>query len=66
MELEYIPPTEIGRQRHAWYKQRAKPSMSFEENFRLNEEALRLFPASEEERRLKTKSLLAMPEFVLC
>jgi hypothetical protein len=65
MKLEYIPPTEIGRQRHAWFKERVKPGMTFEEAVRLNDEALRLFPLSEEERRLKTESLMAMPEFVL-
>jgi len=65
MKIEYIPPTEIGKQRHAWFKAQVKPGMTFDEVIWLNEEALRLFPRSEEERRLKTESLMAMPEFVL-
>jgi len=65
MKTEYVPPTEIGRQRQAWFKGHVKPGMTFEEAVRLNDEALRLFPRSEEERRLKTESLMAMPEFVL-
>ena len=65
MKTEYVPPTEIGKQRHAWFKEHVKPGMTFEEGARLNSEALRLFPLSEEECRLKTESLMAMPEFVL-
>jgi hypothetical protein len=65
MKAEYLPPTEIGRQRQAWFRERVKPVMTFEESVRLNDEALQLFPRSEEERRLKTESLMAMPEFML-
>jgi len=65
MKTEYVPPTEIGRQRHAWFKAHIKPGMTFDEAVRLNDEALRLFPPSQEDRRLKTESLKAMPEFVL-
>ncbi len=65
MKTEYVPPTEVGRQRHAWFMARAKLGMTCEKVVRLNEEARRLFPRSEEERRLKTESLKAMPEFVL-
>jgi hypothetical protein len=65
MKTEYVPPTEIGRQRHAWFKQRVKPGMTFAEAVRLNDEALNLFQPTEEERRLKTESLMAMPEFAL-
>jgi hypothetical protein len=65
MKIKYVPPTEIGRQRHAWFKQHVKPGMTFDEAVRLNDEALSLFPPTEEERRLKTESLMAMPEFVL-
>ncbi len=65
MKTEYVPPTEIGKQRHTWFKAHVKPGMTFEETVRLNDEALLLFPRSEEERRLKTESLMAMPEFVL-
>ncbi len=65
MKMEYIPPTEIERQRSAWFKERAKPGMTFEEVVRLNDEALHLFPPTEKERRRKTESLMAMPEFVL-
>ncbi len=56
MKTEYVPPTEIGKQRHAWFKAHVKPGMTFEETVRLNDEALLLFPRSEEERRLKLKA----------
>jgi hypothetical protein len=39
--------------------------MTFDGVIRLNEEALRLFPVTKEERRQKTEDLMAMPEFVL-
>ncbi len=65
MKLEYVPLTEMGKQRHAWFKEHIKPGMTLDEAVRLNEEALGLFPQTEEERRLKTESLMAMPEFVL-
>ncbi|HEY9173656.1 MAG TPA: hypothetical protein VI136_15320 [Verrucomicrobiae bacterium] len=57
------PDTE--KKRAAWFNDRAKPGMTFDEAVRLNDEALRLFPPTEEERRLKAESLMAMPEFVL-
>ena len=65
MKAEYVPPTEIGRQRHAWFKAHVKPGMTFEETIRLNDEALTLFPPTEEERQLKFESLKDIPEFVL-
>jgi hypothetical protein len=65
MKTEYVPPTKIGKQRQAWFKERVKPGMTFEEVVRLNDEALTLFPPTEEERRRKTETLMAMPEFVL-
>jgi hypothetical protein len=65
MKTEFVPPTEIEKQRSAWSKQRAKPGMTMDEFIRLNDEALHLFPPTEEERRLKTEDLMAMPEFVL-
>jgi hypothetical protein len=65
MNAEYMPPTEMGKQRHAWFKEHAKAGMTLEEAVRLNDEALRLFPRSEEECQLKRESLMAMPEFVL-
>jgi hypothetical protein len=65
MKTEYVPPTEIGKQRHAWFKEHVKLGMTFEEAIRLNDEALHLFPPTEEERRLKAESLEAIPEFVL-
>jgi hypothetical protein len=65
MKTEYVPPTEIGKQRHAWFKEHIKPGMTFDEAVRLNDEALRQFPTTAEERRLKTETLMAMPEFVL-
>jgi hypothetical protein len=65
MKTEFVPPTEIERQRSAWFKQRAKPGMTTDEFIKLNDEALHLFPRTDEERREKTESLMAMPEFVL-
>lgn len=65
MKPEYVPPTEVGNQRHAWFKDHVKPGMTLDEVVRLNNEALELFPRTEEERRLKTESLMTMPEFVL-
>jgi hypothetical protein len=58
-------PTDIRQQRSAWFKERAKPGITLDEVIRLNEEALRLFPVTKEERRLKMEDLMAMPEFVL-
>jgi hypothetical protein len=60
-----VPPTEIGRQRQAWFKERVRPGMTFEESIRLNDEAFNLFPPTEEERRLKFESRKDVPEFVL-
>jgi hypothetical protein len=65
MSLEFLPRTEIEMQRSAWFAEHAKPGTPMDEFIRLNDEALRLFPPSQEERRLKTESLKAMPEFVL-
>jgi hypothetical protein len=65
MRAEYVPPTEQGRKRHIWFREHVRPGITFSEVVGLNDEALRLFPVSEEERRLKTESLTAMPEFVL-
>jgi hypothetical protein len=65
MNQEYVPPTGIERQCHALFKEHVKPEMTFGEVIRLNDEALRLYPPTEEERRLKMESLMAMPEFVL-
>jgi hypothetical protein len=65
MSLELLPPTEIEKQRSAWFAERAKPGMTMNECWRLNKKALRLFPRTNEERQRKTESLMAMPEFVL-
>jgi hypothetical protein len=65
MKKQYTPRTEIRQQRSAWFKEHAKPGMTVEEVIRLNDEALRLFPPTEEERRQKMENLIAMPEFVL-
>ena len=65
VKTEYMPPTEIGKQRHTWFKEHVKPDMKFEEIARRNDEALNLFPPTEEERRLKSESLKDIPEFVL-
>jgi len=63
--MEFLPPTEIEKARSAWFAERANPGMTFDTVIRLNDEALRLFPRTEEERRLKIENLMAMPEFVL-
>lgn len=65
MKPQFVPETEMGRRRHAWFNERATMGMTMAEYVRLNEAALQLFPLSEEERRLKSESLTAMPEFVL-
>jgi hypothetical protein len=65
MNLKFLPPTEIEKQRSVWFADHAKPGMTMDDCLRLNDEALRLFPRTEEERRRKTESLMAMPEFVL-
>ena len=65
MNSEFLLPTEIEKQRSAWFLERAKPGMTMDDYIRLNDEALRLFPPTAEERQRKTESLMAMPEFVL-
>ncbi len=65
MKMEFVPPTEIEKQRAAWFKERAKPGIGFDESIRLNDEALRLFSPTEEEHRRKAESLMVMPEFIL-
>jgi hypothetical protein len=65
MKPAYVPPTEIGRQCHVWFKEHVRPGMTFDETVRFNDEVLRLFPPTEEERPLKAESLKQMPEFVL-
>jgi hypothetical protein len=65
MKTEFAPPTEVEKQRNAWFKQRAKSGMTMDEFIRLNDEALHLFPPTEEERRLKFESKKDIPEFVL-
>ena len=63
MKKDTWTPTEIEKQRDTWFKERARPGMTFEEVMRLNDEANNLFPPTLEERRRKTESLRAMPEF---
>jgi len=65
MNLEFLPPTEIEKQRSAWFAAHAKPGMTIDEFLRLNEEVHRLYPRTAEERQRKTESLMTMPEFVL-
>ena len=65
MKEQSTPPTDIRQQRSAWLKERVKPGMTTDEAMRLNGEALRLFPPTEEERRQKFEDLRAIPEFVL-
>jgi hypothetical protein len=49
MSLEFLPPFEIESQRSAWFKNHAKPRMTFEKFIRLNDEAFNLFPRTEAE-----------------
>jgi hypothetical protein len=63
--MKTTPQTEIEEQRNASFKKRAKSGMTTDEFIRLNDEALGLFPRTEEERRQKIESLMGMPEFVL-
>ena len=65
MDLEFQPPTEIEKQRSAWFDERAKPGMTLDECLLLSDEARQLFPITEEERLRKFESLKNMPEFVL-
>jgi hypothetical protein len=65
MKEQSTPPIDIRQQRSVWFNERVKPGMTFDEVIRLNGEALRLFPASKEERRQKTEDLMAISEFVL-
>jgi hypothetical protein len=65
MNTEHKPQADIREQRSAWFKERLKPGMTKDEVFRLNEEALRQFPVTTEERRQKFEDLKAIPEFVL-
>lgn len=65
VKTEYVPPTEMGKQRQAWFKGHNKPGMTLGEAIQLNDEALHLFPPTVEERRLKIESLKNIPEFVI-
>jgi hypothetical protein len=65
MSMEFVPSTEIEKQRSAWFAERAKPNMSLDEYWRLNQEAYRLFPRTAEERQQKFERLKGIPEFVL-
>jgi hypothetical protein len=65
MNLEFEPPTELEKQRDKYFAELAKPGMTMDELVRVNDEVLRMFPVTLEERRLKKESLMAMPEFVL-
>jgi hypothetical protein len=65
MKGQSAPPIDIRQQPSAWFKERVKPGMTFDEVIRLNGEALRLFPVTKEERLQKFEDLKAMPEFVL-
>lgn len=61
-----IPPqTEIEKKRAAWWAEYAKPGTTFSEAVQLNDELIRLYPPTKEEREQKTRDLEAMPAFVL-
>lgn len=63
--MQPILQTEIEKKRAAWWSEHYKAGMSTVEVFELVAECVSLFPATLEERRQKTESLMAMPEFVL-
>jgi hypothetical protein len=65
MKMEFVPPTEIEKQRSARFVEHFKPEMSTGERFQLLDQCRMLFPPTQEERRRKTESLMAIPEFVL-
>jgi hypothetical protein len=55
--------TEIEKKRATWWTEHFKTDMPVAEVLKLNEQCASLFPATPDERRLKTESLLSMPEF---
>jgi hypothetical protein len=65
MSLEFLPPTEIEKQRTAWFAERTKPGMTTDEYWQLNEDIYQFFPRTDEERRQKAEALANIPEFVL-
>ena len=60
-----LPQTEIEKKRAAWWTEHVKQGMSFSEFVQLNEERIRLFPLTEEERKQRAKDMEGMVEFVL-
>jgi hypothetical protein len=65
METKYIPKIESERQRIEWFNAHLKPGMNTNEVLALNDQARRLFPVSDEERRDRAEYLKRIPEFVL-
>jgi hypothetical protein len=65
MKVKYIRPTEQGKNRAKWFDEHVKTGMSRQEVLEVIDQAVRLFPRSEEERRLKMESLKNVPKFVL-
>ncbi|MGA2854825.1 MAG: hypothetical protein ABSE90_11940 [Verrucomicrobiota bacterium] len=63
--MKIIPQTEIEKKRAAWLVEHSKSEMSIGEKFQLLDQCRMLFPATPEDRRRKTESLMAMPEFAL-
>jgi hypothetical protein len=63
--METPQRTEIERKRAAWLAEHFKSEMSIGERFQLLDQCRMLFPQTPEERRRKTESLMAMPDFVL-
>jgi hypothetical protein len=63
MKKDIWATTEIEKQRDAWSKEQVKPNMTYEGFFQLNDECLRLFPVTLEERQRKTERPKAIPEF---
>ncbi len=65
MSLDFETPTELEKQREAYFSARAKPHMTIDECIRLNEEILQKYPVTAEELQRKFERLKAIPEFVL-
>jgi hypothetical protein len=65
MDLEFELPTELEKQRTAYFTARAMPNMTMDEFMQFNSEVLEKFPVTAEERQQKFERFKDMPEFVL-
>lgn len=65
LNIEIPEPTELEKQRAAWFAERARPGMSMTDYCELNDEVRRLYPFTPEEWDRKRESRKDIPEFVL-